>query len=859
MSIPIFGQYLPIILRQMCISQTDFSFLALAPHFYFGTDYCVVYNAIISSKPFSTNIRRFLKPNLMMIKSSTLAVLLSFSIFSGVFGQATAWRGFVSDFSQGLNVQLPDAPVCNYINNGALRLPYNTSSYFTNFEFNSSICVTNNFSFEYRVRNAPQYGGQSAYDVGFGLTLPNGELSASMMSNDLGGLPWTFLSVNGQRRSNLPFLIRNLNEYSVVKIKCTNNIASFFHNDTLLLSMPYLGQICTISKMNFWFKGSGSIDWIKVTNLDDNKTVYFEDFTNCNNIQSPDATACQIPTVSISANTPCEGDTLRISSTVNRAASFEWAGPNGFSTTEPQVVIPKTDLSAGGTYSLKARFNACQSVTQTVNARIRQTPKVNLGKDTVFCEPKTLTLSAGVTGNTYAWNNGTSNPNLTISESGIYAVTATSTEGCIAKDTVKIDIPQTVLQTRLTTLNPTCFAQCNGSIVPTTTGGFGAPYAYKWTTSTTQNLCAGNYKLTVTDTKGCQITSAATLTEPAKITTKATATTSFNGFNLSCFDSNNGAATANTTGGNGNFKYQWQTTPRRDSATISGLKAGSYSVIVEDEKGCKDSATVVLTAPNALKMSFNAQNIRCFGEKNGIVTLKGVMGGVKPYVVQFAQKTVSDSLARFENLAAGIYPLQITDGNKCLIADSIKLTEPPKMVASTTTDTLIHYGDDVPLFSGLLPPSVLSSIKWSANRDSIDLKCDNCGATSASPRLTTIFRVFMTDTFGCSLRKDIIVQVDKNRKIFAPTAFSPNEDGNNDRFGVFAGKGTRRVLNLKVFNRWGSLIYTRQNPTMHDDSDGWDGTYNGQPVQSDVYIWIAEIEFEDGAKEMFKGDVALMR
>ena len=795
----------------------------------------------------------------MIIKSPILTVLLCFSIFSSSFGQATAWRGFVSDFSQGQNLQLADAPVCTYINNGALRLPFNTSSYFTNFEFNSPICVTNNFTFEYRVRNAPQYGGQAAYDVGFGLTLPQGEISASMMSNDLGGLPWTFISVNGQRRSNLPFLVRNLNEYSVVKIKCANNIASFFHNDTLLMSLPYLGQICSISKMNFWFKGSGSIDWIKVTNLDDNKIAYFEDFTNCSTIQSPDATACQIPTVNISANTPCEGDTLRINTTTNRAASFEWAGPNGFSTTNPQVVIPKTDLSAGGTYSLKTRFNVCQSVDKTVDVHVRKTPKVNLGKDTIFCEPKTLTLSAGATDNTYLWNNSSSNPNLTISESGTYAVIATSTEGCVVQDTVTIDIPQTALQTNLTVANPTCFAQCDGSISTITTGGFGAPYTYKWTTNTTQNLCAGDYKLTVTDPKGCKITSAATLVEPTKMTTKATATTQFNGFNLSCFDSNNGVATANTTGGNGNFRYEWQTTPRRDSATISGLKAGIYKLIVTDEKGCKDSAAVTLTAPNALKMAFDAQNIRCYGEKNGIVTMKGITGGVKPYLVQFNQKTVNDPLSRFENLAAGIYPLQITDGNKCLIADSIILTEPPKMVAMTTSDTLIHYGDDVPLFAGLLVPSVLSDVKWSANRDSIDLVCDNCGITSASPRLTTIFHVSMTDTFGCPLRKDIIVQVDKNRKIFAPTAFSPNEDGNNDRFGVFAGKGTRRVLNLKVFNRWGSLIYARQNPTMYDDSDGWDGTYKGQLLNSDVYIWIAEIEFEDGAKEMFRGDVALMR
>ena len=796
----------------------------------------------------------------MMCKSPILIIFLCFSTILSSFGQFSAWHAYVSDFSTGTNLQIPDAPVCSYINNGALRLPYNTSSYFTNFEFDSPICVTNNFTFEYRVRNAPQYGGQAAFDVGLALTLPQGELSASLMSNDMGGLPWTFISVNGQRRSSLPFLVRNLNEYSVIKIKCVNNIASFYQADTLLLSLPYQGQICTISKLDFWFKGSGSIDWIKVTNLDDNKIVYFEEFTNCNAIQSPDATACQIPTVNINANSPCAGDTLRITPTTNRAATFEWAGPNGFSSTASQVVIPRTDLSTGGTYSLKTRFNACQSANQTVNVRIRPTPSVNLGKDTLYCEPKNLTLTAGTSGNAYVWSDGTTNPNLNIRQSGVYAVTVTSTEGCAVTDTVKIDMPQTVLSTNLTVVNPTCFAQCNGSIAALTTGGFGAPYTYKWTAATTQTLCAGNYKLTLTDAKGCKLLSETTLTEPSKLVAKATsAPPQYNGYHLRCFDSNNGTATATAAGGNGNFSYQWQTIPRLDSANISNLKAGIYKVIVIDEKGCKDSSSVTLTAPTTLKMASEIKNIRCFGEKNGIVTLKGVSGGVKPYIVMFGEKTVSDSFARFEKLAAGVYALQVSDNNQCFIADSIRLTEPPKMVPANTKDTLIHYGDDISLYAGLLPPSVLTGVKWSASRDSVVFTCTDCGITTASPLKTTIFHALLTDSFGCTLRKDIIVQVDKNRKIFAPSAFSPNEDGNNDRFGVFGGKGTRRVLNVKVFNRWGSLIFARQNPSMHDDSDGWDGTYKGQLLQSDVYVWIAQIEFEDGETEMFQGDVALMR
>ncbi len=787
-----------------------------------------------------------------------IAFLELFIHFQG-FAQASAWKANVSDFSSGTNITLPDALVCSYINNGALRLPHNSSSYFTNFEFNSPICVTNNFSFEYRLRNAPQYGGQAAYDVGFGMTTPQGELGASLMSNDLGGLPWTFIAVNGQRKYGLPFLVRNLNEYSVIKISCFNNVASFFHNDTLLASTPYIGQICTISQLKFWFKGSGSIDWIKVTNLDDNKITYFEDFTSCSNIQSPDATACQTPTVSLAANKPCEGDTLRITSTTNRAALFEWAGPNGFSSTKPQVVIPKTDLSAGGTYSLKTRFNACQIVNQSIDIYVRATPKVNLGKDTIYCEPKVLTLDAGTGNNTYAWNNNTSNSNLTVRESGTYAVSVTSTEGCVAVDSVRIDIAQSALKSDLTLVHPSCFGDCNGSIAATTTGGFGAPYIYQWSTPRMQNLCGGTYKGTVSDAKGCKLSLDTALIEPAKMVVKVVATTDYNGFNVSCADGANGAVSATAIGGNSNFLYRWQGIPNLGASSLTGLKAGIYKVMVTDEKGCFDSASVTLTAPTAVKVAYKTSNIRCFGEKNGAITLDRVTGGIKPYSVKFGQKTVGDSVAHFDNLAAGIYPLQVIDGNQCVLSDSIKLTEPPKMIPATTGDTLIHFGDDVFIYGGLLTPSVLSSIKWTTNRDSVGLVCDNCGVTKASPRFTTIFRAFMTDTFGCTLKKDIIVQVDKNRKIFAPTAFSPNEDGQNDKFTIFGGTGTRRILYFKVFNRWGSQIYTCLNPTMHDDSDGWDGKYNGQPVSSDVYIWIAEIEFEDGAREIFKGDVSLMR
>jgi gliding motility-associated-like protein len=160
----------------------------------------------------------------------------------------------------------------------------------------------------------------------------------------------------------------------------------------------------------------------------------------------------------------------------------------------------------------------------------------------------------------------------------------------------------------------------------------------------------------------------------------------------------------------------------------------------------------------------------------------------------------------------------------------------------------------------LAAPAVISSIKWSANRDSIDLKCTTCPQTVAAPRVTTLFRVTMVDSFGCSLKREIVVHVDKNRKIFAPTAFSPNNDGANDNFHIYGGSGTRRILTFKIFNRWGTMMYQRTNmPPLDALNNGWDGQFQGREASNDTYIWFAEIEFEDGETEVFKGDVALLR
>ena len=804
------------------------------------------------------------------MKKRFLTLFVSLFLATQLMAQASAWRGYVLDFSNSNGSQLPDQPICNYIGNGILGLPprlAGTPNYFTLFNYTTPICLSENFEFQIQLKNNANDGGQAAYDVGFGLETDLGKVGCAMMSNDPQGQPFTYVTIGNQRvTENNPVLVRDLRQWSLMKIKLSNHVLTISHGNVDVYSVPFAGKLCTANGFYFFFKGSGFVDFIKINNLDNGSVIYDENFNSCTNLAT--VQPCSTPSVLAVSNPICEGDTLKITTSIsnntsNRAAQFEWSGPNSFTASSLNIVLPQANRSVGGTYFLKTTFNECQIVNSRVDTKINALPIVNLGKDTTVCYAPTLTLNAGI-GSTYRWQDSSINRVFVARQSGNFAVTVTSIEECKAADTIKIDIAPSLVTAAFVMLKPACFGVCNGEVNGSASGGFGAPYAYRWggmsaITASLTGLCAKNYDVTVTDTKGCAATNVLTLTQPSKLQITAKIDSNFNGFSLRCTGDKNGSATASAAGGTGEFSYKWLTSPAQDSAKARHLSAGLYRVLATDGNGCQDTTTVTLTQPQPLSAAYQIQNIRCFGEKNGSVTLRQVSGGVRPYSIYFDDKTAVGSSETFLNLAGGNYTLEVNDANKCQTQYTVNIFEPAKLQPVVTSDTLIHFGDDVPLFATLKAPSVISTIRWSSNRDSVGLKCLTCAETSASPRLTTIFKVIMTDSFGCSLKKEVVVHVDKRRKVFAPTAFSPNNDGENDNFCLYGGSGTRRILTFKIFNRWGTMLYQRANLLPMDSANGWDGQFQGRDASNDTYVWFAEIEFEDGEKEVFKGDVALLR
>ena len=106
---------------------------------------------------------------------------------------------------------------------------------------------------------------------------------------------------------------------------------------------------------------------------------------------------------------------------------------------------------------------------------------------------------------------------------------------------------------------------------------------------------------------------------------------------------------------------------------------------------------------------------------------------------------------------------------------------------------------------------------------------------------------------------DITVQVIcTGQNFFIPNTFSPNNDGSNDVF-YLRGTGIFRVKTLRIFNRWGEVVFENREVPVNNPSAGWNGYYKGKPAQADVYIYQLEILCANGELIKYSGNIALIR
>jgi gliding motility-associated-like protein len=184
----------------------------------------------------------------------------------------------------------------------------------------------------------------------------------------------------------------------------------------------------------------------------------------------------------------------------------------------------------------------------------------------------------------------------------------------------------------------------------------------------------------------------------------------------------------------------------------------------------------------------------------------------------------------------------------CTASDVVTIhSKPPIVLTGLTAETTIAFGESIQLNS-------MGAYIYSWAPDNGTLTNPNINNPIATPTdTTTVYMVIGSSLYGCKDTAYITIHVDQTVHDGMPTAFTPNGDGTNDVFKVFNLK-YQKLVDFRIYNRWGQEVFQTADP-----KKGWDGTFNGTPVDMGVYNYQVIIAYPDGKQKASAGTVTLIR
>ena len=157
-----------------------------------------------------------------------------------------------------------------------------------------------------------------------------------------------------------------------------------------------------------------------------------------------------------------------------------------------------------------------------------------------------------------------------------------------------------------------------------------------------------------------------------------------------CAGSDEAFVVITAIGGSSVYSYTLNDLSTQFNNRFEKLVEGSYKVLIEDSESCADTLNFTVTAPPPLSLSFDKEDLDCFGDDNGIATVFP-SGGVGGYIVLEWSNTTSTTFFT-ENLSQGAYWVEIADANNCILRDSFEINEPTKLQALATSSPISCFG-----------------------------------------------------------------------------------------------------------------------------------------------------------------------
>ncbi len=577
----------------------------------------------------------------------------------------------------------------------------------------------------------------------------------------------------------------------------------------------------------------------------------------------------------------CSTDSLQLdgssSSTTHGTIAYSWQSLSGGNvSSESNTATPWVD--GPGTYQLVITdpVNGCMDSATISVPENQQAPTPAISTPPALtCDSTTATLDAtGSTTNsgarTFSWNvlggnitgAAADSSTITVNEAGDYQVVVMDpVNGCQASmiRSVAIDTTPPPVTTSPDTLlcpNETVTIYASGAVSYEWTPGVGLSDSTQ--PSPLVSLppdTTVTYAVTGTGANGC------TSTDNIRVESAAPITLTPSVINAICHGECSGEASVNPDGGYGplsNWSFAWKNSSGQQvdqGLSAKNLCAGDYTITATDEIGCTASEdTTIGQPPEFLIEGFSIKDETCYGDCSGKVRIDAPTA-VSYEIRQNNGNSITSSDSVFENLCADTYTITAINPVGCTTQETAQVSSPPEVVSK------FEYS---PNEANIREPGIhFSNLSLEATQYFWDFG-DGDSSTAVSPSHTfpdssngvyTVCLKAMNDS-GCVDTTCKPVEVKEVFSIFVPNAFTPDGDGTNDGFMPIIRGHEPGSYNLKIFDRWGELIWVSNTV-----GEKWKGSVKGveKKATSDVYVWKLRVREKVSGKEReFMGHVTLL-
>ncbi|MBK7241927.1 MAG: gliding motility-associated C-terminal domain-containing protein [Flavobacteriales bacterium] len=550
----------------------------------------------------------------------------------------------------------------------------------------------------------------------------------------------------------------------------------------------------------------------------------------------------------------CTGNTIDFqdnSTPCPSARTWDFGDPASGADNTSTSNTPQHVFSAAGTYqvtlTVSGPCNAPSTITQSVTITGVTVQTTDAG-----CTQDQGTASAlvdpGVGLVSYAWSpGGQTTQTITGLAPGDVTVSVTGNSICAAQATGNIAMGSAGPTVTETHTNITCAAADDGTATLTVTGG-AMPFAYVWSpnigaTGSVTGLAPDTYTCVVTDASGCEGTVDVIITEPLPLTITPQADVT-----ICSGDATDLTATAD--GGIPGYVFTWSP----EGPSVSPAANTVYSVTATDANGCSSaSADVLVTVGASVDAAFTISDTLGCAPFCVTFTDQSATPGTRTWNFSDGSDPVEGNEVEHCFNEAGSYDatLTITTADGCegtiTLVDAVDVLPVPVAVfVSSPGVTTI----DQPTFQFIDQSTDATIWNWSFGDPDDSLSTDRSPTFAYNEVGCYTVELEVANDLGCTSRTSAEVCVEDEFLLFAPNAFTPNNDQINDGFEVITSVADPGFFQLQLFDRWGQVIFTA---TQKDQE--WTG--EGAPIG--IYAWQLKIQDTHGGLQERQGHVTLVR